>query len=395
MSRPVTSPVSARTRRENIFDTVDRLINGDPLESAEVDQRDLLCALCAVRNEEIVRNRTPRVERSTSLIREIEASMTPPPVRKNGPRSPSSPKSSQSPFSPKSNRSAATSPKSVKSSTTTPKSNKTGSLTPTRKKVPIIKELSEEEFGHVSEIVDRLLEGEDMDITEILRQKIIFVVKRRREQCLDECNYLDVQLLDELMTSLRQKATPKRTWKEKVNDLKRACNVMQKKIGKLNSQRADALNQLFQEQQEDRDELENAMELEEHELCLAIPSMDEVKVASPKLTELRRAERRLASGGRYEEAMLLHLHADEVEEEERQKAIADYMQSSRAEMDRFLAYKQRAIATHEQKWENRRHILQRNWDRQITPLEAREARMQDEITSLWREHRNDRVDPII
>ena len=398
MTRPVTSPTSVRSKKENIFQTVDRLIDGDPLESADVNQRQLLCALCAVRNEEVMRQRTPRVERSNSLIREIEASFTPPPFRKRGPRSPTSPKSMyspsqacQSPTSPKSPKTPKPA-KSVKSIANSPLSPRSGLTTPTRgkpQKVPIVKEMSEEEYAHISEIVDGLLEGDDLEVTESLRQKIIFVIRRRREKYLDECNYMDVQCLDELVASLKARSSQRPTWRDKVNALKRACNMIQRKIGKLSEQRAEALNQLVMQQQEDRDILETTMDEEEQDLCQAIPSLEDLKVSSPKVRELRKAERRLASGGRYVEAMELHFHADEVEEAERQKAMTEYMDGTRLEMDRFLEYKQRAIATHEQKWENKKNIVLRKWDRQIEPLEAREARMQEEISQLWRDHRND------
>ena len=222
-----------------------------------------------------MRQRTPRVERSNSLIKEIEASFTPPPFRKWGPRSPTSPKSTyspsqacQSPKSPKSPKSA----KSVRSLANSPKSPRSGTTTPTRGKPQVIKEMSEEEYAHVSEIVDELLEGDDVEVSDTLRQKIIFVIRRRREKYLDECNYMDVQCLDELVASLKARSSQKPTWRDKVNQLKRACNVIQRKIGKLSEQRAEALNQLVMQQQEDRDILETAMDEEEQDLCQAIPS---------------------------------------------------------------------------------------------------------------------------
>lgn len=360
MSKSVVSASTVHSSKNEIDPWSEslELIDGKPLDSVKSDPRKLLHALSSIKHEYMWSNKTDQIARIEELMRKLNTMCAPPPYKRT-----------------------RVGNSSLSASGTSKQATSKGPV--------VIKELGKEEFETLSSRIDGIMAGEELgDVTDLERQKLVFVARSRKENSMKNADYYEVEALDNVLEKLKTRVVKGKPYEQRISELQDELTRVQKAKEEVSLEREEIINGILMQKGEKKEELLVKLEIAEEEICASIPDPETVRFKqSAKLLEMRRNEQKWAAAGSYATATRLHKQADELEEEERKIVISRSAESSKNKLEKFVSDKNATLDSFEDRWQRKIDFCREEIDKKIAGLEKREAIIVKEIDRLRRSHR--------
>lgn len=380
ISRSTSTRSSSTTKRlkPNYRQIANELIEGSPTQS--VSKRDLnqvLLNLAILRSEATAVEDYGKADHIAEIIKDLNKRIIPPPIRQKsttGLKSPTSKGSDQ--FS-----------ESTNDQMVEPISQR-------------ITELPDAEFYNISVNIDYLIDSDDKTLRNILKlfddidfSKYYFVIKTRKEICIDNSNYDELRCLDELYDKIKKEkvkfdqqkfAFRDHDSKARIQELQDKIERCKLEIERINEEKEERLMPLRQQKEEEIQALKEAHEKEIQEYIDNTPTYEDAVVAHPSLAlkEMRINERRYAKARDYEAAKLTHRDAELKEAEEKNEIFRKNLEAYAKKKDLLLQKQQQELQMKE-KWKDALILkTQKEFDKSIENNNAAIELAEREIAEL-------------
>ncbi|KAH0795305.1 hypothetical protein GPJ56_000754 [Histomonas meleagridis] len=210
-----------------------------------------------------------------------------------------------------------------------------------------------------------MLDGNDKQIDDITKkQKLIHVVKERKNEAIDTYDYDLVEKCDNLIDNLRKTVkTPDNSKKQHFLKLHQRYKEAIGQLVSLEKEKQEHFEELEKQKEEQSNSLAQQYEDELRIFNESVPNFDASNFKSSKeLIEKRIDERNYALGREYEAAKKMHHIIEELEEKEKKNALYEFRKSiskQREKLGKTYEIKKEGLNS---RWETLMSKETKKWD---------------------------------
>lgn len=359
----VSSKSSAPQKSEaEIQYITQQLVNGAIDSVEECDRKQVFINLCAIRNELAHLNTSrERLNKIKTLIKKINSEMPIPVVG---------------------NKNRRNYRQSVRANSVTNRS------TSKRKSNNQKNKMSQEEFDEYSSYVDYYLNGNhvEQDIDQSIKNKLLYVIKIRKDAEIESANYWEVKRLDDLVDEIRvPPQSPNKQLIDRIESLNQRLEQTRNKYDIAEQEMLKSYEQLEIQRQEQKQAMLDANNEELEQLENKIPEDDAVEFNkfSATLRGLRKDEENYVRGRDYAAAAKIHERADELEGIERRRYFENIHKTYEAKVADLLAQHNKKASAFETKWESIYNYESHIWEKRLNPLKNTIDALERELQTAY------------
>lgn len=357
--------------QKNAYNYARRLLEGEDLTIVPPSlYKQVNIAISTLRQENLVLERHDLVDRATAVIREMNAQILPPPVKRRP------------------NQAAATTPeKKAQISTQRIKTQESNYYS----------ELPPDEYEKYSNIIDEMMEttGKVGDYSYDERGKLLFILRNRRQDAIANYQIEELERIDDLREQLHDPPISRvRSMEEKIMDLEAILENYHKRRNDIIEEQEIENEDFERKEEESLHALNEKFENDEAEILQKIPDVENMSdeeftkyvqdryKPTSTLINLRDDAKRFASGRKYDEANILYSQAEQRYLEEINREKERILKSAEAVRSHFQKEKEKLIEQHNLRYDRKKEMMEEKWAKTLKPIDLSINILEEQLALL-------------